>query len=97
MLKILVKEILFCRVCNRMYDENNKPHILSCENTICPSCTLKYKVGFNVSNPSCFFDTSHHHILQEEAINYTFLDILHNFKTNAKEKLKLLMILGKFF
>jgi hypothetical protein len=90
MLKILGKEILFCKVCNRMYEESNKPHILSCGNTICHYCMLKYtKVGFNVSDPSCFFDISHHHILQEAPVNYTFLDILHNFKTNVKIQLNL--------
>ncbi len=87
MLKLFGKEILFCLACESMYTEENKPYILNCGNTICNDCVFKYtRVVFDKSDPSCHFDHSHHHILEDVPVNYLYLEIIRNFRTNMMKK-----------
>lgn len=89
-MKLIAKEILFCKVCDSLYTEENKPFILNCGNSLCHNCVLKYtRVVLDKSDPSCHFDYSHHHILEEVPVNYVYLNIIQNFKNQFMKKEKL--------
>lgn len=90
MLKLIGRELLFCRVCNRMYNEDNKPHILSCGNTLCHICLVKFtQVLLDRKDKPAHFENSHHHVQEDAPVNYAHYDIVLNFLQNlqAKEKL----------
>ena len=77
MLKFTAKQTLFCKSCDSLFSEKNKPCILSCGNTVCQNCVNKYtKVVFDEVNLSCHFEKSHHHIFEEVPINFTYLDLI---------------------
>jgi len=87
MLKVIAKEILFCAACDSLYSEENKPYILSCGNTLCYYCVTKLtRVEFDKSDPSCHFDYTHHHILEDVPVNYMLLDVILNFKYKLMKK-----------
>jgi hypothetical protein len=86
-LDTIAKEILFCKACDSLYSEDNKPFILNCGNTLCSRCVQKYtKCVINKSDPSCHFEENHHHILEDVPVNYLFLNLIQNFKSNYLKK-----------
>ncbi len=82
MYKILEYEICYCKMCEKKYsdsEEEHKPHILSCGNTVCNTCMKKL---IETQGEKCFFDKTHTHNDDKTLppINYAFIDILQDFQ-----------------
>ena len=90
MLKFSAKHTLFCKSCDSLFSEKNKPCILNCGNTVCQNCVNKYtKVVFDEVNISCHFEKSHHHIFEEVPINFSYLDLIIDLTKNLVIKYSL--------
>jgi hypothetical protein len=85
MLHLILKQILLCKICHKPYSEIDKPYILTCGNSLCYNCVIKFtRVVLDKSDPSCYFDNSHHHILEDPPVNYAYLNIIQNFYIKNK-------------
>ena len=82
MLKILLLEYSSCKKCKSKYEDQNKPYLLSCGETICQKCILKLNGNVNLDNLNnpfsfkCPFDNSHTHNNNNITINLAFKQIL---------------------